>query len=41
MDEVIRRRNATNFDNSNIKAIGINAACIIASFVFLNFTRRK
>jgi nucleoporin POM34 len=40
MDEVIKRRNATNFDNSNIKAIGINAGCIITSLVLHNFSKR-
>jgi hypothetical protein len=39
MDEVIKRRNATNFDNTNIKTIGLNAGCILTSVLLHNFTR--
>ncbi|KAK4501628.1 hypothetical protein PRZ48_007437 [Zasmidium cellare] len=32
MDEIIRRRSATNFDGSNTKNILLNAGCILATF---------
>ena len=39
MDEVIKRKNATNFDGSNVRVIRLNAAIIIASFLLPILTR--
>lgn len=33
MQEVLRRQNQTNFDKSNVWAVGINAAAMLVSFV--------
>jgi nucleoporin POM34 len=41
MDEVIQRRNKTNFDNSNIKAISVNVGCIVAAIVTLSAVEKK
>lgn len=39
MNDVIRRRNATNFDGSNVKAILISSGLILFSFFVPNIYR--
>ena len=39
LNEVIRRRNATNFDGSNVKAILISLGLILFSFFVTNIYR--
>lgn len=37
MDEIIRRRSATNFDSSNMKNILMSAACLFVTFFVPGF----
>lgn len=40
MDEVLRRRDATNFDNNNVRAIALSSAIIVVSFFVPNLLHR-